>query len=299
MRLSLQVRRQGIDSFTRDDFRFVSSKLATDPSRLILVGGQAIEVWGVLLDVPNPVGEANPLTEDVDWLGGKVDAKWLCDLLGPKESVELQLAPDFDPTLSSALAYLERPDGRILLMDFMRSIVGPTSERIHDLAVTVELHGGAVIRVMHPLLCLESRLANLHIIPAKRNGNGPMQAQWAINIAEAYLKTIHGPKAADQLPKACREIAAIALSDHGRYCYVSHDLNPLSAVSTEVLALATEDFVRLEWPHVVARVAKRQARWKEIAARDLPQVRSQPLESQGAVPEGIAAPVRIRPRPAR
>lgn len=117
MRLRDLVKQQGIASFTADDFHFVTSKLSEDPGRLILVGGQAIAVWGVLLDVASPLGPQHTLTEDTDWLGGKLDAKWLCERLGPPSDVDLQFAGDFDSTPSSALAYLKRGN-RVLMMDF-------------------------------------------------------------------------------------------------------------------------------------------------------------------------------------
>ena len=118
---------QGIQSFTADDFNFVTSQLSEDPERLILVGGQAIEVWGVLLDVPSPIADRPSLTEDADWLAGPRDAQWLCDKLGGPESVDIQFPDAFDSTPSTALAFLKRGD-RILMMDFLRTIVGPSVE---------------------------------------------------------------------------------------------------------------------------------------------------------------------------
>jgi hypothetical protein len=74
------LKKQGLDSFTVEDFKFVTSKIAEDPDRLILVGGQAIAVWGIIFDVPSPQAHQT-LTEDADWLGGKLDAKWLSSRL--------------------------------------------------------------------------------------------------------------------------------------------------------------------------------------------------------------------------
>jgi hypothetical protein len=114
MRISELVAKQGIAKFTPEDFQFVTKRIATDPDRLILVGGQAVEVWSVLFDVPSPLGNGVALTEDADWLGSKLDAKWLCDLLEQEAKVELQFASDFDATPSSAIAYVQR--GRRILL---------------------------------------------------------------------------------------------------------------------------------------------------------------------------------------
>lgn len=99
---------------------------------------------------------------------------------------ELVVAKDFDPSPNSAIAYLKRPDGRILLIDFLHGIVGVSNQEICKTAVRVTV-AGCELQVLHPLLCLKSRLANLESLSTKRNTNGIMQAQWAINIVHAYL----------------------------------------------------------------------------------------------------------------
>lgn len=258
MRLSAYVNQHGIDAFTREDFFFVGQKLSHDPARLILVGGQALEIWGVVLDVLAPNGEQFPLTSDTDWLGGKRDAQWLCDQLGP--DVELHYAADFDSTPSSAYAYLKRPDGRVLLMDFLRAIVGPSNSEVERLAVSIQVNG-IRLNVLHPLLCLESRMANIAVIPAKRDGNGVMQAQWAIQIAKAYLLEIVSAGDTRQANKACHRIASLAQSKNARYCYVGYALDPMLAVSDEVVNAIGGRFKTDDWPRTQAMIARKRKKW--------------------------------------
>lgn len=268
MRLSALVNQQGIDAFTFDDFLFVGSKVSVDPSRLILVGGQALETWGVVFDVLAPTGDRHPLTEDTDWLGNKKDAQWLCDLLG-KDSTELQLASADDPGPSSALAFLKRPDGRILLMDFLHAIVGPSSDEVKRLAVPVNVGTSPTItlHVMHPLLCLESRLHNLKALTSKRLGNGPMQAQWAVGIAKAYVTSVVKQGALEQAAKACRMVAEQAEYQAGPFCYVEFGIDPLVAVSAEIVEAIGGKFATEEWPRTVARIETKRVRWKAAAAK--------------------------------
>lgn len=259
MRLSAYVNQHGIDPFTREDFLYVGGKLSHDPTRLILVGGQALEVWGVVMDVLAPTGDRFPLTADTDWLGGKRDAQWLCEQLGGE--VEIHLAKDFDSTPSTAYAFLKRPDGRVLMMDFLRTIVGPSNETVRNLAVSVKTNG-ITFNVLHPLLCLESRLANIAVIPAKRNGNGVMQAEWAINIATAYLLKISATGQIRQVNKACHHIAGIAQSKHSRYCFVNYGLDPMLAVTDGVVSAIGGMFETEDWPRTKAMIEKKRARWK-------------------------------------
>jgi hypothetical protein len=286
VRLSAYVRQHGVDPFTFDDFLFVGEQVAKDPGRLILVGGQAIEAWGVFFDVLAPTGERFPLTEDTDWLGGPKDAQWLCDLLG-QDATELTIAGFDDASPSSALAYLKRPGGRVLLMDFLRCIIGPDNAEVQRTAVPVRV-GGHEIHILHPVLCLHSRLANLKGIPAKRKGNGPLQAIWAIEIVGAFLRKtleLHGPKRAIN---AIHQVAELAEFKAGRYCYLKFDIDPLTAVDPEIIAQIGGDFAEKDWPNTTARIARKRARWKSASARKAtaendgaPKDAIDPRQSQG------------------
>lgn len=270
MRLSALVSQQGIAPFTFEDFLFVGSKVSTDRDRLILVGGQAIETWGVVFDVLAPTGNRHPLTEDTDWLGGKRDAQWLCKLLG-EDATELKLASAHDHTPSVALAWLKRPDGRVLLMDFLHSIIGPSNEAIRRLAVPVKV-GDFVLNVMHPLLCLESRLANLKSLPSKRDGNGRMQAEWAIDIVQAYINKILSDGDVKQARKACHKVAEQAEFQAGKFCFLHFNLDPMRAVSNSIVEKIGGKFSELDWPNTVSRVNIKREKWREVASRELVHV---------------------------
>jgi hypothetical protein len=73
-----------------------------------------------------------------------------------------------DNTANTAVLLLQRPDGRILLMDFLHSITGLGNAAINKMAVLLELpsqHGKFLsLRALHPLHSLhslQSRMANL------------------------------------------------------------------------------------------------------------------------------------------
>ncbi len=270
-RLSQIVKEAGIQAFTRDDFYLVCNGVAQDPARLVLVGGQAIEVWGVLLDVPAPTGDQNSLTEDTDWLGSAADAQWLANFLQCENVIELTKATLDDNTANTAVLLLQRPDGRILLMDFLHSITGLGNAAINKMAVLLELpnqHGKLLsLRVLHPLHCLQSRMANLQIYSKKRAGNGPLQVQWAADIVRAYLHQTALHNSSDEVAKACRELAEISASDPAQYCYKHYGLEPLQAVTSDVLVAAGDKFVQLEWPHMLKRLEVKHTRWRNQQVR--------------------------------
>lgn len=275
MRLSAHVSRHGIDSFTREDLLLVTSKVSLDPNRLVLVGGQALETWGVFFDVLAPTGDRHPLTEDADWLGDAADATWLCGLLG-RDSTELQIAKIDDQGPSSAIAFLRTQDGRVLMMDFLHSVIGLQEKEIRELAIPVKVDGGEM-HVLHPLLCLASRLANLELLPSKRQGNGPMQAQWAIDIVRAYLALAYTKSLEEGSPRqvirAAHRVAEMAEYKSGRYCYLTYGLDPLSAVTPELVKAVNGRFATDDWPATVARINSKRERWLEIATRAKPHLK--------------------------
>jgi len=275
--LGAYVREHGVAAFKFEDFIFVGEKVATDPSRLILVGGQALEVWSVVLNVPPPTTASTPLTEDTDWLGGKRDAQWLCKLLGDRKDVELKLAEMEEPA-STAMALIRRPDGRVLVMDFLHSIVGPSTNDVKRLAVLLQVRDFSFY-ILHPVLCLLSRLGNLAVLPAKRNGNGIAQAEWAIDIATAFLwKSMREGATERQMIKACHSIADYAEYHYGRRCYEDFRVDPLRAVTPAIVSAIGGKFEAIDWPGTVRRIEAKQRSWLDIQARTSLRGSSQPSD---------------------
>lgn len=260
------VEANGLAAFTPEDFFSVSKQVSVDPSRLILVGGQALEVWSVLLNAPAPNGNGNPLTEDTDWLGSAKDAEWLANQLGSTMSIELKVATLDDSTANTAVMLLHR-DGteRVLLMDFLHSVTGLTDKEIHALAVPIELPhqetGEKVtLRVLHPLHCMASRMANLKTHENKRNGNGVQQALWAIDILAAWLKTVARDSDEKQMRKACKSVAELAQKDYAKYCYQNYELDPLRAVSPDMVAAGGMGFSTMGWRTTIERIDRQRRR---------------------------------------
>lgn len=230
----------------------------------MLVGGQALEAWGNLLQVPAPNGQTTSLTEDTDWLGSRSDAQWLANLLG-LDRTEVHTPSFDDPTPNTALVYLERAETQVLLMDFLRCVTGLENGEIDKFATPIEVpspDGSHVtLRVLHPLHCLVSRMANLSTHPNKRQGNGPLQAQWAVAIVQAYLEKLVGSSSESQIRKACQKVAEMAEFKYAEYCYLNFAIDPLQAVTEHVLAAGGEGFVKNDWPRTLAKIEGKRLKW--------------------------------------
>lgn len=272
--LSERVKKEGLSAFTETDFRFVVDTVSRSPRRLILVGGQALEVWGVVLDVPPPEGtyevedHFHALTVDADWLGQKEDAKWLCEALGT-DHTELRIPSPNDPTPSTAAVYLER-EGRVMLMDFLSNITGIQNDIVKKFAaeipIDVPCEESAILCVLDPIHCLLSRMANLKNYSAKRQKNGILQAEWAINIVHEYLRDLIRRGAGEGTINAqCRRIAEIA--EYGakaaEFCFTQYNIDPLSSISDDISEAGGAKFAKQEWPRTVARIREKQSNWTQ------------------------------------
>lgn len=212
-----------------------------------------METWGHVFQVLPPTGDHEPLTEDTDFLGSKKDAQWLCKLLG-KESTELVLANEWDNSPNTGIAYIQRPDGRILMIDFLRAVYGLKDQEVTQTAVPIAV-AGVSLYVMHPLLCLKSRLANLVGLESKRTTNGRMQAVWAVSIVGAWIRSmLHANQEAKVLIKACHSVAEIAEFGPGPKCLLEYGIDPLLAVGDDVVSAIGGRFVTDDWRRKMDRI---------------------------------------------
>lgn len=276
--LGERAMRRGLDPYRPTDFYYVLDKSSRQPDRLVLVGGQALEVWGTLLNVPPPVAEEkqgnyyHALTVDADWLGCRDDAEWLAELLGVERTQLCIPAPD-DPTANTAVLYLER-DSRIMLMDFLATVTGLDNDEIKkfapDVVITSDLGQQFNLRVLDPIHCLQSRMSNLKAYATKREGNGPDQAAWAVDLVRAYLLYLVNNGAPEKTMRSqCHRVAELA--EYGakaaEFCFANYGIDPLQAVTGEVITAAGQQFQEMDWPITTARIRAKQEHWIDKARR--------------------------------
>lgn len=270
--------RRGLDPYRPTDFYYVLDKSSRQPDRLVLVGGQALEVWGTLLNVPAPVAPEkqgnyyHALTLDADWLGYRDDAEWLAELLGVERTQLCIPAPD-DPTANTAVLYLER-DSRIMLMDFLATVTGLENNEIRrfapDVVITSDVGQQFSLRVLDPIHCLQSRMSNLKAYLNKREGNGPDQAAWAVELVKAYLRYLVNNGAAEKtIRDQCHRVAEMA--EYGakaaEFCFVNYHIDPLQSVVDEVVASGGQQFQETDWPMTTSRIRNKQLHWLSKARR--------------------------------
>ncbi len=132
----------------------------------VLVGGQAVNVWACHYDRNDPSWrELRPYTSrDLDFHGGLAEAQLAMRVLGAEGTLNTNL----DPSPNAGVLKVALDDGREVLIDVLTGVYGVSAAEVERTAVDWSGSGalaGLTLRVIHPLLLLESKAAALRGLP--------------------------------------------------------------------------------------------------------------------------------------
>jgi len=240
----------------------------------VIVGGMAVsllaEVYGVSSETPC-------MTTDGDYLGGTLALEESeRKLAGFTVRKYLATLDDQATPNSGRLAVEIGPDVEPIGLDFLFRIDGMSTDEVEQKAVSVEVDGKPV-RVMHPVLLLESKIGNLAMYPAKRNVAGINQALLAIRIAEAYLEQcLRQDDAQRPVLVVVERLARFAQREAACYVYKAFGLDVMDAVPEAVTRFGPP-FASKRWPQIQKAIADRRAKfdrlWERMAVVSGPKVR--------------------------
>lgn len=93
-----------------------------------------------------------------------------------------------------------------------------------------------------------------------------MQAHWAIDIVRAYLlDLLNSGVPQRELIKQFSTVSELAEFGSGPYCFKNFSIDPLTAISAEMVERVGSRFVTEDWPRKLARIeGKREAYAKLI-----------------------------------
>lgn len=196
------------------------------------------------------------LTADADFLGTKAEAKVIAEYLKGKTH-----SPTIDDhTPNTAIIEFTGEQGSRLLIDMLTGVLGVSNSDAEKLAVPVVLDDWEPIQILHPLLVLESRCANVERLAHKRQGNGITQARVACLVVTQYLnQCVSTPTRRKESLQAAKRIAALARSSAGVYVWNEWGIDVLDTVDPTKMP---QQFPR-SWAYEVAEVRRK----REIKAR--------------------------------
>ena len=160
-------------------------------NKIVLIGGQAVAIWGDLLrpHVDGP-DDAPVTSRDVDFQGTSGDARRAAELLGGDVSVPEKF-DDFTPN-SGVVRFVDAAGNRRTL-DFVDQPFGLGAEAVQASAQAVELSGASsrrvVLWVMHPRHCLESRVHNTGL-PGRNTELAKRQLVASVRQANAFVRLL-------------------------------------------------------------------------------------------------------------
>lgn len=253
--------------FSPADFEIVLKAIAKypEPDKFVLVGGQSLVGWILHYNISLPPSDYPALTQDVDFVGARKEAVFLAKEIGGIA----RFATLDDNTPNTAVITWQPPGAgkKQLLLDFLSGILGVEDVDVRRLAVPLQFFGQHPVRILHPLLCLVSRLANLHKLATKRTKNGITQATMAVEVARCYLRELlvkNTPEDEKQAIKAVHRILDAAASQAGIYAFIEYGVDPLSAIDAKTLEAFVHHpmFAIMDWPKQLAWVQRERAKGK-------------------------------------
>jgi len=221
---------------------------------LVLVGGQAVDVWTTRYKDRVAALEAEwPFTtKDIDFCGTSEQARACAKLLGGSlKEFDLQ-----DRTL--CLAILKIGDVQV---DFLRAPYGlPDVEQLKSRSVPYEFG-----RVMHPLHMLTSRVANMADLPSHQSERHRKQLRGAILAVRAFIAE-SCEQATDQRTavrsalQMSEQIITLASTEPGLRANVEHGFDVLDALVLG--APMPQAFAEKRVPQARAQVEAKRLQWQ-------------------------------------
>ena len=199
--------------------------------KIILIGGQAIAVWGAQLADYLPA-TTNPVTSrDIDFQGDRNAVVHAAKLLGGTFSI-----PAFDDsTPQTGVACFLDSDGVTRTLDFLAQPHGLDADDVRTTAIEVDIDlpdGPAIpLWVMHPERCLRSRVANT-TLPGKNTELAMRQIQAAITLVPAFGRLLLDRGVSPKIVMKMNErVFDLALRDRSALrLYLEADLDVSGAV---------------------------------------------------------------------
>lgn len=198
-----------------------------------VVGGQALNLWAELYYEHCPeLADFAPFTsKDLDYFGHQDAASKLAAALGGEV-----IFPDPDDASPNSALVRATIGDREIQIDFIRHVMGVRPKRLEELAtelvVPLDNGGELAIPLMHPLHCLQSRIANVLKL-GRLDQTAMRQLGAAPYVLEAYLLHMLDLGEVKEVQSTLRNLYHYLLSDPDGKRAVSLPMkDPLDIISS-------------------------------------------------------------------
>lgn len=233
----------------------VLQRLGDLTSTIVLVGGQALAFWVERYEgrfaPPGPIN-----SKDIDFCGSQAAVATAAMRLGGT----YQLPEPFENTPNTGIVTFVDPSGHDRRIDFLGDPYGLNFDDVSKWSVEVDVpRPGASVtfRVMHPVHCLQSRIANVGGLPGYQTAHALAQAQASVSCAREYIRDVldhAGAKAAGRLNERVYRFTWGDL--HARNVFRDYGIDAFAAVLVD--ERMSPDFLTKRYPDMQRRLARRR-----------------------------------------
>jgi hypothetical protein len=214
--------------------------IASGPEELVLVGGQAVNFWAEFYAprVPELRAEAPFTSGDIDLVGREASqaAPRIARALGGS----LRKPTIYERTATLAVVAYRDGAGDERLIDFMQRLWRLDAADIERTSLEMRPR----LRVMHPVLCLESRVHNCLDFAEYQTPEGYSQARAATICAREFLRDALDTGEIRAVLRLNERIYNVA-HERAKGC-AKHGLRPFDAVLVD--PRLPEEFLTLRYP---------------------------------------------------
>lgn len=238
------------------------SQIASE--NIVLVGGQAVIFWAHYYGVAE---QCASLTSDIDYFGQRADVEDASlRLINFKHEVKLSSWEDSSP--NSGVIFVEVPEfQKKVRIDFLWAIQGLSGTDLRERAVTATIPGVTQpVQVLHPFMCLESKIANLGSFPLKRSPEGIEQTRLAIQVVRSLIEEMLSENRERDALKLVSRIANLSSSDASNYAYAACHADALQCIPVE--KFKSNEFKNIRWPQIQAHTGDRRSRFQLLLPVD-------------------------------
>jgi hypothetical protein len=255
------------------DVRPILAKVADLERDLVLVGGQAVNFWASHYEArASELEREAPFTsKDIDFCGDQRVVRLAAERLGGRPRV----ATFDDATPNSGTVVFVDAAGAERTLDVVSAPFGLDAEEVHATALCVDINDdagaptGVSFYVVHPVLCMESRVHNVvGLAGTYATEHGQKQLRASIVCAREFLRDVlDGRVDADEPVRAVlklnERIFRFATADrHAIELYRAKGIDPADALVVD--QRLPEEFRTKRHPQMTRHLEMRE---KDSAAR--------------------------------
>jgi hypothetical protein len=249
-------------SWTSETLKDVYTRLLERNVEFVVIGGQAVNLWSEHYskssDLPRSEWQHfEPFSSgDLDCLGDSMDARDAGDALG----VEAELYPPFSrtpvPNSGSLVVPLDHGD---LLIHFIHTPYGANPDEVRRTALALPIGKEKPLPVMHPVLCLETKIACLFGLD-QRSRQDLKHVHLSCLIFHEFIRERLQMGAVKDVLLAAERVGRLACTQNGVNLWHEHSIGCESFLPINIIRQAANTepklalFTSLRWPIVETKI---------------------------------------------